>query len=106
MKREDLSPTATAGALHVEDYNNHDSSDFESRTAKRGGEGVDIAAQLVDDAVAGSISLEQETAVLRRIDLFLMPVMFLSFALQYMDKACLTGAALFGILSDLKLLEV
>ena len=62
----------------------------------------DIAAQLVDNVVAGKITPEQDKRCLRRVDCFLMPVMFLSFALQYLDKTCLTGSALFGILTDRK----
>ncbi len=64
---------------------------------------VDIAARFVDNRRAVNISPEEEKAVLRRVDAFLMPVLFLTFAFQYMDKACLTGAALFGILEDLEL---
>ncbi len=66
----------------------------------------DVALQLVDTLVAGDITPEEDRQALRRIDCILMPVMFISFALQYMDKACLTGAALFGILVDLKLYEM
>ncbi|KAL2074284.1 hypothetical protein VTL71DRAFT_8062 [Oculimacula yallundae] len=66
----------------------------------------DIAGLLVDTAIAADITAEQEKAVLRRVDMFLVPVMFLSFAFQYLDKACLTGAALFGILTDLDLLQI
>jgi hypothetical protein len=63
----------------------------------------DVATQLVDGVVAGNITPEEERKCLRRIDLILLPVMFMSFAFQYMDKACLTGAALFGIITDLHL---
>jgi hypothetical protein len=42
----------------------------------------------------------------RRIDLVLIPVMFTSYAFQYLDKACLTGAMLFGILIDLDFLKL
>ena len=66
----------------------------------------DVATQLVDTAVAGDITPEEERSALRRIDCVLMPVMFISFALQYMDKSCLTGGALFGILTDLHLFEL
>ena len=66
----------------------------------------DVATQLVDTVVAGDITPEEERTALRRIDCVLMPVMFISFALQYMDKSCLTGAALFGILTDLDLLKL
>merc|ERR1711939_1301497 len=57
----------------------------------------DIAAQLVDTAIAADISPEEEKAVLRRVDMFLVPVMFLSFAFQYLDKACLTDLDLLQI---------
>lgn len=67
------------------------------------GSDVDLAAQFVDNNRPSSVSPKQEATVLRRVDWFLIPVLFITFAFQYMDKACLTGAALFGILSDLEL---
>ena len=66
----------------------------------------DVALELVDTLVTSEFTREEERSVLRRIDAVLVPVMFLSFALQYMDKACLTGAALFGILTELDLLQM
>ncbi|KAI9375213.1 major facilitator superfamily domain-containing protein, partial [Aspergillus egyptiacus] len=66
---------------------------------------IDDAAQYVNDNI-GTLSPEDEKRCLRRVDMVLMPVMFVTMALQYMDKACLTGAAMFGILTDLDLLQV
>ncbi len=66
----------------------------------------DIATQLVDIFNQRNITPAQDSQCLRRIDLVLMPVMFLSFAVQYLDKACLTSAALFGIVEDLDLYKV
>jgi hypothetical protein len=66
----------------------------------------DVALQLVDTLRASDVTPEEDHGTLRRIDAVLVPVMFLSFALQYMDKACLTGAALFGILTDLRLFQM
>ncbi len=66
----------------------------------------DVALQLMNTSVATEFSSEEERATLRRIDMVLVPLMFFSFALQYLDKACLTGSALFGILTDLDLLVV
>lgn len=66
----------------------------------------DIATQLVDIFNQSNITPAQDSQCLRRIDLVLMPVMFLSFAVQYLDKACLTSAALFGIIQDLDLYEM
>lgn len=70
------------------------------------GKSQDVAAQFVADGDSGvTLTPELEKKCLRRIDWVLMPVMAISFGLQYMDKACLTGAALFGIIPDLKLFE-
>lgn len=66
----------------------------------------DIALELVDTLTAGEFTAKEERSTLRRIDGVLVPIMFISFALQYMDKSCLTGAALFGILPDLDLLQM
>lgn len=77
---------------HVESLNNVKT--FGSR---------DVATQLVDVYTAVNITPEQSKQCLRRIDLVLLPVMFISFAFQYLDKACLTSAALFGIIPDLDL---
>ena len=66
----------------------------------------DVALQLVDVDTASDFTPAEDRSTLRRIDAVLMPVMFLSFALQYVDKACLTGAALFGILPDLGLVQM
>ncbi|KAJ6441352.1 MFS general substrate transporter [Purpureocillium lavendulum] len=66
----------------------------------------DVALQLVDTLVAGDVTPEEASQTLRRIDYVMMPVMFITYALQYMDKACLTGSALFGILTDLELIQL
>ena len=84
---------------HEEDYSNEKQATFTDSSA-------DVAAQLVDNAIAGSFTEAEERSLVRRVDMFLMPVMFLSMAFSYLDKACLTGAALFGILTDLKLIDV
>ncbi|KAL4887249.1 major facilitator superfamily domain-containing protein [Aspergillus karnatakaensis] len=67
-------------------------------------ENIDSAAEYVGDSQ--QYTPEQERQCLRRVDLVLMPVMFVTMALQYMDKACLTGAAMFGILTDLDLVQL
>lgn len=59
---------------------------------------------LEHDAVA--LTPHEDRQCLRRVDMVLMPLMFISFGLQYMDKACLTGAALFGIIEELELFEI
>jgi hypothetical protein len=67
----------------------------------------DVAVALVGGGphhVAVTPALERK--YLRRTDVLLMPVLFISFGLQYMDKTCLTGAALFGIIQDLDLYQI
>jgi hypothetical protein len=71
------------------------------------GRSADIATTLVGEGGCNVlITPEMNRKCLRRIDFLLMPVMFISFGLQYMDKACLTGAALFGIIQDLDLYSI
>ena len=64
---------------------------------------ADIAFDFDESVVLTPVEDKQ---CLRRVDMVLMPLMFISFGLQYMDKACLTGAALFGIIEDLELFQV
>ena len=66
----------------------------------------DVALQLVDTQAVSDFTPDEERNTLRRIDSVLIPIMFITYALQYMDKACLTGAALFGILTDLNLITM
>ena len=87
--------TAIGHAVHVERNNQKQPIDS-----------GDIATKLVDNYTHDSITSQQDRECLRRIDLVLMPVMFISFARQYLDKACLTGAALYGILVDLDLVKL
>lgn len=49
---------------------------------------------------------DAERKVLRKIDLRLIPCLLLSFALQYVDKIILNGAAQFGVIKDLHLYEL
>ena len=44
--------------------------------------------------------------VVRKIDLYLMPLLIVTFMLQYVDKTILNGAAQFGIIEDLHLYTV
>lgn len=67
----------------------------------------DVAVAFVEGGshhVAVTPALERKYRY--RTDALLMPVLFISFGLQYMDKTCLTGAALFGIIQDLHLFEI
>ena len=88
-------PEDEVQAAHVEDLNSEKKNTF-----------GDIATQLVDVFNQSDITREQDIRCLRRIDLVLMPAMFLSFAVQYLDKACLTSAALFGIVEELHLYKM
>ena len=68
--------------------------------------GGDVAGQIVDINHQGTCTPEQDRKVLRRIDMVLMPLLFLTNGMLYMDKSCLTNAALFGLIKDLKLYTV
>lgn len=66
----------------------------------------DVALKLVDDAAPAQLSPEQTRRVTRKIDLYLMPLLIVTFMLQYVDKILLSGAAQFGIIQDLHLYKV
>lgn len=63
----------------------------------------DVAAQLIDIDHAVIISPADNARVLRRVDWVLMPILFISFGIQFLDKLILSSAAQFGILKDLDL---
>ncbi|WWC66764.1 uncharacterized protein I206_100669 [Kwoniella pini CBS 10737] len=46
---------------------------------------------------------ESNRKLLRRIDMYLMPMMCISYCIQYIDKSALAYAAVFGVKADLKL---
>jgi hypothetical protein len=63
----------------------------------------DIGARYADIADEIDLSPAEQRKYLRRIDLFVMPILFFTFAIQYSDKSILNSAAQFGILKDLQL---
>lgn len=93
-KIEDVSHVEAA---HYEDVEKIDSGANSSR---------DIGARFLANTTPNSFAASDEKHVIRRIDRVLLPLMFVSFGLQYMDKALLNGAAQFGIVQDLSLYEI
>lgn len=65
----------------------------------------DIGAKYADAADEAELSAGTERKYLRRIDMMLMPIMFLTYGLQYADKSILPSAAQFGVVQDLGLSE-
>jgi hypothetical protein len=63
----------------------------------------DIGAKYAQFADETELSLGEQRKYLRRVDMFVMPILFLTFAIQYTDKSILNSAAQFGILKDLNL---
>ncbi|KAL8718785.1 MAG: hypothetical protein Q9225_004117 [Loekoesia sp. 1 TL-2023] len=76
-------------------------SDLEDRSSTQSSE-KDAAAAIVPDH---ALELDQsaERRVLRKIDLFLLPLMWVGYGLVYYDKAILGNAVLFGMTQDLHL---
>lgn len=66
----------------------------------------DIAAKIATINAGQTLSPAENRRVLRRIDAVLMPLMFISYGLQYMDKAILGASSQFGIIQDLGLYDV
>ncbi|OAP59572.1 hypothetical protein AYL99_06870 [Fonsecaea erecta] len=65
--------------------------------------GADLAATFAAQNANVAVSSEAETRCRRKIDLWLMPTMMISFALQYTDKVILNAASQYGIIQDLHL---
>lgn len=53
-----------------------------------------------------TFSPDEERRCLRKIDRYLMPIIVVTYALQYVDKVILNGASQFGIVQDLHLYEI
>lgn len=86
-----------AAADHYEDVEKTEPSTEPSK---------DIGAQFLTGTTATEFTAKSEQTIIRRIDRVLLPIMFISFGLQYMDKALLNSAAQFGIVQDLGLYEI
>ncbi|KAM0755064.1 MFS general substrate transporter [Meredithblackwellia eburnea MCA 4105] len=54
-------------------------------------------------SVPPAVSTVDERRLVRKVDLILMPLLTISFGLQYYDKAVLNSASIFGIIADLGL---
>lgn len=66
----------------------------------------DIAVNIVDAYEGRQVTAEENKRVLRRVDLVILPLMFISYGLQFMDKGLLGNAAQFGIIEDLHLYQM
>lgn len=66
----------------------------------------DVGAKYSTLADGIQFTPEQERKYLRRVDLRLMPLLFITWGLQYVDKGILNSAAKFGILEGLDLVRV
>lgn len=71
-----------------------------------------VAAQGVSDKDVGAAyspqpnktwTVDMERRIVRKLDMILIPLMFLGYSLVYYDKAILGGATVFGLATDLKL---
>jgi hypothetical protein len=65
---------------------------------------VDRAKELV--GLPNAFTAQEERACLRKIDLWLTPMMVVTYGLQYIDKVILGGASQFGIVQDLHLYTI
>ncbi|KAF5639062.1 major facilitator superfamily transporter [Fusarium sp. NRRL 52700] len=61
------------------------------------------AAEVATGSVIERISPEDDLRIRRTLDRWLLPVMALSYAFQYLDKFALASTAILGLRTDLKL---
>lgn len=64
---------------------------------------ADVALKFVEEHEGITFTKEEEQAVLRKIDWVLMPLMFVSYCIQYMDKSVIAQAVIYGLQEDLNL---
>jgi len=66
----------------------------------------DVGGRYAAIASATEFSAVAQRKYVRRIDMILMPILFISYGLQYTDKSILNSAAQFGIVQDLGLYDI
>lgn len=72
--------------------------------SSRGLAGKDKAAQLLEKAEHPiHITVTDNARVLRKIDLTILPILLTVYCLQYLDKATLSYASVFGLLKEANL---
>ena len=83
---------------------NHDTQHEEIEAVPANLAGKDKAAQLLNQ-VDHPIHVTQadNARVLRKIDLTILPILLTVYCLQYLDKATLSYASVFGLIKDAKL---
>ncbi|KAL3455250.1 major facilitator superfamily domain-containing protein [Aspergillus heterothallicus] len=74
------------------------SSQIETKKA-----GLDEMSGDKEYGVADTLSAEDEKKLVRKIDMHLMPLLIVSYGLQYLDKTSLSYSAILGIRQDLNL---
>jgi hypothetical protein len=81
----------------------HDEDVIQKADARSIDPSKDVGAKYADAANEIEFTAAAERKYLRRVDMILMPIMFLTYGLQYADKSILQSAAQFGIVQDLEL---
>ena len=67
------------------------------------GEVIDIRGQEVSNNIEGSLMSTEDRKLVRKIDLCLLPLLTLSYMLQFLDKQTLNFESTMGLIHDLKL---
>ncbi|KAI4246301.1 MAG: hypothetical protein L6R40_001969 [Gallowayella cf. fulva] len=101
MNTEDKEPRGTLSTATAQHSKGPLDSTFEDRSSTQS-LAKDVAAGIVPD-YALQIDRTLERRVVRKIDLFLIPFMWIGYGLVYYDKAILGSAVLFGMTKDLHL---
>ncbi|KAG8741426.1 hypothetical protein FRC10_002873 [Ceratobasidium sp. 414] len=83
---------------HVEEIEH--ASPTQGTSKPRSGAHGDAALAILGTETAVDITPEQDAAVLRKVDKWLIPVMLMVYFLQQLDKSSLSYASVFGIVSD------
>lgn len=77
--------------------------DIEISKEKKTGEGIDLAYELAQQSKGIVIDKETNKRLLRKIDLYLCPLMCFVYAIQFMDKLSNSYASIMGLREDLNM---
>ncbi|KAF2637592.1 allantoate permease-like protein [Massarina eburnea CBS 473.64] len=99
MAKDNAKPTTAAHELDKNEI--HTIEDVQKPTAAS--KGKDKAAELISSSARIVVTGEDNSRILRKIDLVILPILLSVYFLQSLDKTTLSYASVFGIIEDANL---
>ena len=96
----DADPEKRAGVDDINVHTTHDSPDLDISKVVIKDETGELASKAL---MSGTVDPEASRKVLKKIDLYLLPFLCITYALQFIDKTSLGYSSVYGIIPDNKL---